>query len=174
MVLMLKRMDRVKCKKSVIFKASLFLLLAGVLIQMSCSGANVSRHMIIKDPRSETVFYSLAVEVDDTFSLRYRHSVSGSPVEGAFYITERGKIKPLTTSFTSYGPGLPIDYMESYVIEDGLVTVYHEEEPRGCIRLWVSPQTEEVLYLNESAYSLSELSEDHLLIEISIQSTGKR
>ncbi len=171
---MLKRVDRGKCNKSVIFKTSLFLLLAGVLIQMSCSGANMSRHMIIKDPRSGTVFYSLAVEVDDIFSLRYRHSVSGSPVEGVFYITEQGKIKPLTTSFTSYGPGLPIDYMESYTIEDGLVTVYHEEEPRDCIRLWVSPQTEEVLYLNESAYPLSALSEDQLLIEISIQSTGNR
>jgi len=171
---MLKRVEKGKCIKSVMFKVSLFLLLAGVLIQMSCSGANVSRHLIIKDPRSENIFYSLAVEADDTFSLRYRHSVSGSPVEGTFNITEQGKIKPLTTSFTSYGPGLPIDYMELYVIEDGLVTVYHEEEPRDYIRLWVSPQTEEVLYLDEGSYPLSAFSEEHLLIEISIQSTGNR
>ncbi len=171
---MLERLRRGKCVKSIVFKVLLLFLLAGVLMQVSCSGATLSRHLIIKDPRSGTIFYSIAVEANDTFSLHYRHSVSGSPVEGTFNITDQGKIKPLTTSFSSYGPGLPMDSVESYVIEEGLVTVYHEEEPRNYIRLWVSPQTEEVLYINKDSHPLSTFSSEHLLIEITIKSSDNR
>ncbi len=171
---MLNKLERGKCVKSIAFKMLLLLLLAGVLMQMSCSGADMSRYLIVKDPRRGTIFYSLAVEANDNFSLHYRHSVSGSPVEGTFTITDQGKIKPLTTSFSSYGPGLPMDHMESYVIEEGLVTGYHEEEPRDYIRLWVSPQTEEALYVNEDSYPLSTLSGEHLLIEIAIKSAENR
>ncbi len=152
--------------------AVIFSLLAGIFMQTSCAGLTNSMQMVIKDPRSETVYYSLDIKPGATFTLRYRHSVSGSPVEGTFFITRNGKIKPITTTYSSFGPGLPMDYAENYTIENGLITVYHDEDPRDHIRLWVSPQTEEMILLNDRKYPLSTLAESHLLLDIAVVVTN--
>ncbi len=151
----------------------LCILLLGILFQASCERENEPWQILIQDPRSGIVYHETSVEVETVITLRYRHSVSKSPVEGTFIISESGKIKPLTTTYSSYGPGLPIDYAESYTLEDGLVTIYHEEEPRDSIRLWVSPQTEETLFINEQEYPLAALEEGHLLLDISVRNNTR-
>ena len=140
-------------------------LLIGIFLLLACDRENQSLLMQIKDPRCETVFYEIEVEPGAVFTLSYRHSVSSSAVKGAFMLTTEGTIKPLTTVYSSFGPGLPLDYM-NYSIENGLITVYHDEDPRENIRLWVSPQTEEVIYVNDHSYSLSTLADSHLLLDI--------
>lgn len=151
----------------------LCILLLGVLVQVSCERENKPWQILIQDPRSGIVYHETSVEKETVITLRYRHSVSKSPVEGTFIISENGKIKPLTTIYSSFGPGLPMDYAESYAIEEGLVTVYHDEEPRESIRLWVSPQTGETLFINEQEYPLAALAESHLLLDISVKTNGR-
>lgn len=148
--------------------ALIILLLAGIFIHISCSAAKNEKHLIVKDSRSGEIYYSLPVETGDTFTMRYRHSVSGSVVEGTFEVTEQSLIKPLTTTYSSFGPGLPMDYSSKHSIENGLITVYHEEEPRDYVSLWVSPGTEEKIVFKENFYPLSTLTESHLLLDIII------
>ncbi len=147
----------------VIFLFFLFSLCVG------CRDREPDWQMIVKDPRSDIIYYSIPVKTMEEFTLIYRHSVSLSTVEGTFLITPEGRIKPLTTTFSTYGPGLPVDYAERYSIEDGLITVHSEEEPREEIRLWVSPQTEEKITLQGRVYDLAGLSESNLLLEITIE-----
>ncbi len=154
------------------YTALLFILLLGALFQTSCERENEPWQILIQNPHSGIVYHETSVEKETILTLSYRHSVSRSPVQGTFLITETGKIKPLTTAYSSFGPGLPMDYMESYTIEEGLVTVYHEEEPRDSIRLWVSPQTEETLFINEQEYPLAALTDSHLLLDISVKTNS--
>lgn len=136
---------------------------------IGCRDRNPGWQMIIKDPRSYIIYYSIPVEAPEEFTLSYRHSVSLSAVEGTFLIEPEGTIKPLTTTFSTYGPGLPVDYAERYSIENGLITVYSTEEPREEIRLWVTPRTEEKIALQSREYDLAGLSESHLLLVITIE-----
>jgi hypothetical protein len=111
--------------------------------------------------------YSITVKPNDQFTLSYTHSVSGRPVSGTFIITSRGDIKPFSTEFDSYGPGLPVpDDSTEYEIKDGLIIVYHDEEPRDRIRLFVSPLTGEKLIINGIEYDLTFHQEKPLLMEI--------
>ncbi len=144
----------------------LIILLAAALFISSCREDKGSRHLIIQDPRNETIFYSIPVEADDILTLSYRHSVSRSMVEGTFSLTRNGKIKPETTSYTAYGPGLPVERYVEWKIENGVITVYHEEEPRESIRLWVTDITGETIYLRGQQYPLFKLSDTYLLLEI--------
>ena len=119
-------------------------LLAGLFLLLSCGRDDQLWSLQVKDPRSGTVYYEVGTKPGTVFTLSYIHSVSGSPVRGLFKLTAKGKPEPMTTVYSSFGPGLPLDY-NNYIIEDGLITVYHDEDPRENIRLWVSPQTEEMI-----------------------------
>lgn len=111
--------------------------------------------------------YNITVKPNDRFTLSYIHSVSRRPVSGTFIITDRGKIKPLSTEFDSFGPGLPdLEVSTVYEMKDGLIIIYHDEEPREQIRLFVSPLTGERLIINGIEYDLTSHQEKPLLLEI--------
>lgn len=129
---------------------------------------NQNLHLLIEDPRTGKQYYTIPVSPGDLFTLTYRNSVSKSVVIGTFAITGARLIEPLTTAFTSYGPGLPFDFMEDHQIKDGVITVFHDEEPRPELRLWVTPLTEEKITINNRDYPLGSLTEAHLLLNISV------
>lgn len=143
-------------------------LLVGSALGFGCQEQQEPWRLLVRDPRSGTVYYSENVEPGITVTLSYRHSVSNSMVYGTFMITDQAMIKPLTTSYTTFGPGLPMDSTEEYTIEEGIVTVHHLEEARASIRLWVSPQTGETLTIGDQLYPLYEPGEANRLIEIII------
>ncbi len=137
-----------------------------LLVFVSCDRPNDKLRLIVMDPRCKTVYHELEIEPETVFVIRYRHSVSGSLVKGSFLINNHKEIEPLTTEYTSFGPGLPLDQWENYSIEDGLITVYHDDEPREKIRLWVSSYTEETLIVDELEIPLYRPENSHLLLEI--------
>ena len=149
--------------KRSIFIAFIIMLSLNVI---SCQDQSDSWQLIITEPNSNTELYKLEVASGSEFELSYRHSVSGSMVSGTFKMTSQGMIQPLTTSYSSFGPGLPLDYAEEYTIEDGVVTVHHQEEPRERLRLWVSTVTEETITINDLGYPLYSETESHRLVEI--------
>lgn len=152
-----------RCMYNLSITISTLLLL---LLLASCGEPDEKLYLTVTDPRCGTVYQELEVDPETIFVLRYRHSVSGSLVKGSFLVNEQKLIEPLSTEYTSFGPGLPLDRWESYKIEDGLITVYHEEEPREIIRLWVSSYTEETLILNDLEIPLYKPEISHLLLEI--------
>ncbi len=111
--------------------------------------------------------YAVPCRRGDVFTLSYRHSVSRSMVYGTFELTPEGKIRPLTTSFSSFGPGLPwLDESVSHTFTDGKFIVQHTEDPREDIRLWVSPLTEDSISLNGINCELALLAQEPLLLKI--------
>lgn len=135
---------------------------------MSINKGNATWYLLIEDPRSETLYYRIAITGGDTFKLTCRNSVSKSLVTGTFSVTDKGLLNPIQTSFTAYGPGLPMEFTEEYSIKNGIITVHHHEEPRDHLLLWVTPLTEETLTVNSSEFPLGELTETHLLLTIRI------
>jgi hypothetical protein len=149
----------------------LVLFLAGTSFPFSNVG---STFLMISSPKEEgKIIYRIPVGQGDEFTLTYRHSVSNSVVYGTFALTDEGTIEPLTTVFLSYGPGLPMaGGGENTTIEDGVITVYHQEVPREDLRLWVSPLTGETLTIRNETYDLAALSEEPMLIEITLKMPG--
>lgn len=137
-----------------------------LLFIVSCDLSEEYLMLTVTDPRSGTVYHKMEIESNTEFELRYRHSVSGSLVQGTFLVNDRKLIEPISSKYTSFGPGLPLDSGEDYVIEDGKITVYHDEEPRESIRLWVSSYTEETLIIDELEIPLYKPEVSHLLLEI--------
>lgn len=156
-------------RQLLLLPAIVFVILILSFVNTGCKDKNAGLQMIIKAPHSNTIHYRIPVQAMDEFTLSYRHSVSLSIVEGTFLITAKGMILPLTTTFSTYGPGLPVDYKEDYSIKNGIITIYNDEEPRESIRLWVSPQTEEKILYGNREYSLANLAGDHLLLEIFVE-----
>jgi hypothetical protein len=158
-------MSSYKSSKALLLKIMIiFIIGAGIILAFQYFRAN----LLIEDPRTGDQYYNLAVKPGDNFTLTCRNSVSKSLVKGTFMITLNGRIDPLTTVFTSYGPGLPFDFMEEYQIKDGLITIFHNEESREELRLWVTPQTEETITINNRDYPLGSLTETNLLLNISV------
>jgi hypothetical protein len=146
------------------------LLLAGAVLFICLIQANTSLRLIIEDPRSGAVHYAVPCRPGEVFTLSYRHSVSSSMVYGTFELTWDGKIRPLTTSFSSFGPGLPwLDESVTHSFADGKFTVQHREDPREDIRLWVSPLTEDSISLNGITYELALLTPEPLLLRIYVR-----
>lgn len=145
----------------------LCLTLAG--ISLSCTGSPIKPgwELQVTDPRSGMICYSIPLRTGATFALNYRHSVSGSPVSGTFEITADGELKPLSTVYLSFGPGLPLDYYEDYEVANGVITVYHKEEPRREIRIWVTPLTEEVIIIDDRKYPLFIFNDQEKLLVLS-------
>jgi len=125
--------------------------------------------LIVRAPALEQTIFTIPIRENDNIKLSYTHSVSGRPVSGTFFITSTAKIKPFSTEFDSYGPGMPEpDESGNYEIKNDLFVIYHEEEPRDQIRLFVSPQTEERLVVHGKTYDLTSQQEGPLLLEISV------
>jgi hypothetical protein len=161
-----------KCKTTkllLLTLAVLSALLVGAYFGSKILLADRSWNLSVEDPRSGEVYYQLRVRPDEVLTLSCRNSVSKSVVTGTFIITGEKLIKPLTTDFTAYGPGLPMDFVEEYAIENGVITVFHNEEPRDSIRLWVNRQTEETIYLKGQAYPLWTFSDNPLLLNIYVK-----
>jgi hypothetical protein len=146
----------------------LLLLLSAGIFQLR--GGGRSCLLVSCHAQEGTVHYRLPLETGRYFTLAYTHSVSNSEVCGTFGLTEDGRIKPLTTRFLSFGPGLPLTGgSETTVISDGGMTVLHQEEPRDRLRLWVSPLTGETLAMGETTLELAALSPEPMLVEISVE-----
>ncbi|MCW3491679.1 DUF1850 domain-containing protein [Dethiobacter alkaliphilus] len=153
---------KISPKIIVIIAAFLALPLAGSLILPHHTGS----HLIIADSQGQ-IHHRIPVATEEVFTLSYRHSVSNSVVSGTFAITSAGTIHPLTTTFSTFGPGLPMagELVET-TIEDGLITVHHQEEPREVLRLWVSPLTGETLSIGSRSVDLYQISPEPTLVEI--------
>lgn len=123
--------------------------------------------LTVSTPKDSRVRYRLPVKEGDVFSLRYTHSVTKREVAGTFVVTGDGGIKPLTTIFDAFGPGLPyLDGSLPYVEEGGFYIVFHNEEPRDKISLFVSPLTGERLIVGNRELALAAFQEEPLLIHI--------
>lgn len=118
-------------------------------------------------PKEGEILDRLPLQSNATFTLKYIHSVTQREVAGTFTVTKDGKIKPQTTTFDTFGPGLPVlDGSLSYTQEDGAYIVLHEEEPRDKISLFVSPLTRERLVSADTELELSGYHQDPLLLHI--------
>jgi hypothetical protein len=165
-----KQMNKLKINKLILLAlAVLTALLVGAYFGSEIVLADRTWNLSVEDPRSGEVYYKMKVKPDQVLTLSCRNSVSKSVVTGTFVITGEKKIKPLTTAFTAYGPGLPMDFVEDYVIENGVITIFHQEEPRDSIRIWVNRQTEETIYLNGQAYPLWTFTDNPLLLNIYVK-----
>jgi hypothetical protein len=163
-------MNKPKINKPILLALTvLSALLLGAFLCSELLFADRIWSLSVEDPRSGKVYYQLEVKPEQILTLSCRNSVSKSVVTGTFIITGEKLIKPVTTAFTAYGPGLPMDFVEEYVIENGVITIFHQEEPRDSIRIWVNRQTEETIYLNGQAYPLWNFTESALLLNIYIK-----
>ena len=145
------------------------LFLALFLVGVRLHGATGNTYLLITCLQEESISQQIVIQPEEIFTLAYRHSVSNSMVYGTFSLTTEGTIKPLTTSFSSYGPGLPMpgdDILTT--VNNGIITVHHNEAPRKEIRLWVSPLTDETLTISNQTFALTEHLKEPVLIEIAV------
>jgi hypothetical protein len=127
-------------------------------------------YLVVSSSREGTDLYRFPARAGQEFALEYTHSVTKRQVRGTFALTGEKSIKPLTTSFDAFGPGLPyLDNSVHYIIEKGIITVFHDEEPRESLRLFVSPLTGELLHFQGKSYELGNLRPEPFLLEISLE-----
>ena len=140
-------------------KVKIFVLLAFLLLSVAFFlHQGEALYLVVEMPREGETLYRLPVKAGQVFELEYIHSVTGRIVRGSFEITGEKKIKPLTTRFDTFGPGLPyLDESLNYVVENGVFIVFHEEDPRDDIGIFVSPLTREVIVLAEERWELGNL-----------------
>jgi hypothetical protein len=124
-------------------------------------------HLTVFAPKEEQLLHRFSLQKNASFSLIYIHSVTQREVSGTFAVTKGGKIKPLTTTFDAYGPGLPyLDGSLSYIQQGNAYVVSHEEEPRDKISLFVSPLTGERLVWEDGELDISGFQESPQLLHI--------
>ncbi len=154
-------------KKKIVLYLLLFPGVLALFLFIISSFSSPQWRLVVEAPLLDRSIYSLPVDSGDVFEMHYLHSVSNRTIQGSFAITGSGDIKPLATIFDSFGPGLPeLDGSLEYEILNGDFIVYHDEEPREELSLFVAPLTEDRLYLNDEQYDLASLFETSTLIKI--------
>lgn len=153
-------------KKLILTMLSILLLL--LICYYGIGRTGISWELVVEEPGEDLILYRFRAAPGSIFMLQYRHSVSNSLVEGLFLLTEEGYITPLTTTYTSFGPGLPMEQFERYTIEEGRIVVSHSAESREELRLWVSPLTKETLIFDKKEYPLHIFSTEPKLITIQV------
>lgn len=124
-------------------------------------------HLTVYAPKDEQLLYDVSLQNNACFALKYTHSVTHREVSGTFAVTNDGKIKPMTTTFDAYGPGLPyLDGSVSYIQQGDAYVVTHAEKPRDKISLFVSPLTKEHLVWEAGELDLSGFRERPQLLHI--------
>ena len=148
-----------------------FLFIFTILFSFtSCRTGSPGFQLIVVAPELDEELLRVEVEPGDCFNLIYTHSVTGREVKGTFQVTGEGYFLPLTTEFDAFGPGLPeLDAHQSYDISEGTITVYHNEDPRDRIGLFVSPLTGEKLLFSGREFDLTSRREDPKLIHIYVE-----
>ncbi len=122
-------------------------------------------------PGSGTEILAAKTDPGDVFDLSYTHSVSNSRVTGRFRVTDDGGLEPVSTTFRSFGPGLPWgsgEHLER--LDDGSMVVHHDEPARDELRIWVSPLTDDTISLGEHFVHVSRQALEPFLIVISVRS----
>ncbi|TVQ25603.1 MAG: DUF1850 domain-containing protein [Spirochaetaceae bacterium] len=100
---------------------------------------------ILRAESGETI-ERLPLSPGDEFTLEYVHSVSLTAVQGDFRLNEDGRIEALATRFLAFGPGLPwTPGTEHQTDSEGRIVVYHTDDTREELLLWVSELTRETV-----------------------------
>lgn len=140
-----------------------------LFVGTSCMTGSQNFQLVVAAPELNEELLRVEVEPEDRFILIYIHSVTGREVKGTFQVTGEGFLLPLITEFDAFGPGLPeLDSSQTYNVINGIITVYHNEEPRERIGLFVSPLTKERMLLFDQEYDLTSRQESPRLIHIYI------
>ena len=100
---------------------------------------------------------------DDIISLRYRHSVELTAVEGRFKIGPESEILAVETRMESVGTGLPNAYPGRTRREDGWLVVDEEQKPVGSIRFFLVPINKTRLTIAGRSIDLMNLKSGTLL-----------
>ena len=101
-------------------------------------------------------------------SLRYRHSVELTAVEGRFIIGPKSEILAVETRMESVGTGLPNAFPERTKTEDGWLVVDEGQRPVGPIRFFVVPINKPRLVIAGRLVDLMKL-ETGTLVQVSAE-----
>jgi len=118
-------------------------------------------------PKAKDRLIAVARVADkDMITLRYRHSVELTWVEGRFMVGEGAELLATETRFESSGSGLPNNAPERTTREKGWIVVDEKRRPVGSLRFYIAPINETRLFIAQQLIQLN-LLESGALIEIS-------
>ncbi len=88
---------------------------------------------------NDTVVYAGTIGINDTFSIKFMHSVAKRPVVETFGLGAGKKIALLETEYDSFGAGLPFEVKggQRFIVRDGKFKIvgYNYEVPNLAIRV---------------------------------------
>ena len=88
---------------------------------------------------NSTVVYAGTIGMNDTFSIKFTHSVAKRPVVETFGLGAGKKITLLETEYDSFGAGLPFEAKggQRFIVKDGKFKIvgYNYEVPDLAIRV---------------------------------------
>ncbi|WP_198468327.1 DUF1850 domain-containing protein [Acetomicrobium sp. S15 = DSM 107314] len=88
---------------------------------------------------NDTIVYAVTIGINDTFSIKFTHSVAKRPVVETFGFSAGKKITLLETEYDSFGAGLPFEVKggQRFIAKDGKFKIvgYNYEVPDLVIRV---------------------------------------
>jgi len=106
----------------------------------------------------------------DTITLRYRHSVERTWVEGDFIVGPESNLLALETRVESVGTGLPNAVPKRTTKRNGWLVIDEERRPMESIRFFIVPINQARLTIADQVIPLARL-EDGTLIEVTAGKT---
>lgn len=96
-------------------------LLAAVLLSVTAAGAPAKEgRLVLSDPKEDTPYAAYDMDVGETFSITFIHSVNKSPETDFFEVREDG-IYGVETLYHNFGAGVPTE------LGDGQTLTYLED-----------------------------------------------
>jgi hypothetical protein len=111
------------------------------------------------------------VRARDTITLRYRHSVERTWVEGHFAVGPTSELQALETRIESVGTGLPNAFPERTTKQIGWLVIDEGRKPMDSIRFFIVPINQTRLTVADHVIPLARL-EGGSLIEVTAGKTS--
>lgn len=123
----------------------------------------------LKDPSSEEVILRIPLHLDETFTIRYIHSVDHTPVFEVFELDQEGNLVLQSTYFKMFGAGMGHWEGRGVVAFDGRWTWIKDiHETLGSFVLRVGGTTVDhtILYRDQEIHLSEKWAERRLLVSV--------
>ena len=123
----------------------------------------------VRDIDNNRVLFISPVSEEETFEIRYIHSVERIPVAGIFRVIDGNRIEVKESVFSSYGAGLPFDTSrEDIIFEGDRMRIRHRDVVMKRVRIFISPFTQQQFTCSGTTVDLSSLREGNI-VEIKVR-----
>lgn len=126
-------------------------------------------YLVLYEARKNPPLMRIPMDSEQTFTVRWIHSVELEPWEEIFKFDEQNNIILDSTRFKAFGAGVPDSAGKRVDTSDGYINFLEINQPMPNLTYGISPIAEHTLIIGEKTYPLFEILPEDTGVQIKVE-----